>query len=289
MNIERTDKGFWRTKNMSKSKMFVLLVVAGVLALAPYGQAAAPNLVQNPRFITGPTAEPNSFAAGWFYNVVYSTSTAVTTRLAPGVKFESLNFTTAGGTTTDRGLWQAIPVVAGATYQVNAQWKGNLLTTGSSGSQTSCNVYVAFGTDAKGPWSSERQLWYKRLGYRQIDGWNVPMSCYVPSTVTSYSFPDFENANTCPATNQTIAGDVPVVVPAGMAYMRVRLAFSADGQVAGSGGSAWVIYDNVTVTGCQGALAGDVDGDCNVDWQDMKLIADTWLACGNMSGSSLCW
>lgn len=276
---------------MSKSKMFVLLVVAGVLALAPYGQAAAPNLVQNPRFMTGPTAEPNSFAAGWFYTVVYSTSTAVTTRLAPGVKFESVNFATAGGNTVDRGVWQAIPVVAGATYQVNAQWKGFLNTDGSTGtnSRTSCNVYVAFGTSATGPWSGERNLWYKRLAYnRQIDTWNIPTALY-STTMTTYSFPNFENANANPATNQVVHGDEPVVVPAGMTYMRVRLGFDAGVQPANSGGAAWVVYDEVTVTGCQGALAGDADGDCNVDWQDMKLIADTWLACGNLSGSSLCW
>jgi hypothetical protein len=276
---------------MSNLKVSVL-VIAGMLAFAPCVQAAAPNLLQNPRFLTATTDPTNYAADSWAYFNTATAATAIVTRLAPGLKMESVNSATAGFSTTDRGVWQAVPVIAGATYQVNAQWKGYLNTDGATGStsRTSCNIYVAFGTAATGPWSNERTLWYKRLAYnRQIDSWNVPLSCFVPSSVGNYSFPDFESANTSPMTNQAPAGDVLLTVPAGMSYMRVRLGFTAEIQLANSGGGAWVTYDNVTVTGCQGALSGDTDADCDVDKYDLTNVANAWLSCGNSSNSVLCW
>jgi hypothetical protein len=281
---------------MSKSKLFVLLAVAGVLALAPYGQAALPNLVQNPRFITVASDPANYAADNWaYFNTAVTIGTTgmtsiLTQESGGGLRMASVNYANAGGSTVDRGVWQAIPVVAGATYAVNAQWKGFLNTDGATAtnSRTSCNVYVAFGTSAVGPWTGDRGIWYKRLAYnRQIDSWNVPLSCFVPSNATNYDFSSaYQNANTCPATNQTIPGDAPVVVPAGMTHMRVRLGFDAGVQPASSGGIAYVVFDNVTVTGCQGALAGDVDGNCVVNTLDLAQLANTWLGCGN---GTLCW
>jgi|GEM_PF-3900472 len=280
---------------MSHSKLSVLCILS-VLALASYGQAAPPNLVQNPRFITGPTAEPNSFAASWFYYNTASTTSAVVTRLAPGVRMDSINDPAVKVSTTDRGLWQAIPVVAGATYQVNASWRGNFISDGATtNSGAGCRIYVAFGSSPTGPWSNEQQLSYKKFGYnRVIDSWNVPSSLFYTPTgaqvaSTSYDWSaSWENASDSPCTNHPIAQDV-AIVPDANSYMRLRLNFSTTTLPINSGGQAWVEFDNVSVTACQGALAGDIDGDCDIDVKDLARLAVTWLICGNSSNSALCW
>jgi hypothetical protein len=284
---------------MSNLKLSLLLVVAGVLALAPCGQAALPNLVQNPMFITAPGDPVNYAADNWaYYNTAVTIGTtgqtSIVTQESPsGLRMASVNYANAGGTSAERSVYQVIPVIAGATYQVNAQWKGFLKTDGATttNSRTSCNVYVAFATSSTGTWTGDRTVWYKRLSYnRQIDSWNVPMSCFTPSNQATYDFSSaYENASLSPATNQTIPGDAPIVVPAGMTYMRLRLGFTSEVQPANSGGTAFVVFNNVAVTGCQGAVAGDTDADCDVDKFDLANVANTWLSCGNSSNNTLCW
>jgi hypothetical protein len=278
---------------MSYVKLSMLTIVA-VFLLAPCGQAAMPNLVQNPRFMTAPPADGNFVAADWQYSTVYTTATAVTTRLAPGLRFETVNGP-AGTSTTDRGAWQAIPVVPGARYQVNASWRGHFNSDGATtNSGAATRVYVAFGTGSTGPWTSEQHLLYKKFGYnRQIDSWNVPMSLFVPSNGTTYSFLTFENANLSPATNHPIVQDI-ALAPASSTYMRLRLNFSSTSLPAQSatlpgGGQSWVEIDNVSVAPCQGALVGDSDGDCDVDVRDFGRFVATWLVCGNSSNNTLCW
>jgi hypothetical protein len=275
---------------MSHLKLFVLLIVGVLLALAPYGQAALPNLVLNPRFMTAPPADPNFIAGDWRYSVAYTTATAVTTRLAPGLRFESVNAPVVTST-TNRGAEQVIPIVAGARYQINASWRGFFNSDGATtNSGAAVRVYVAFGTSSIGPWT-EQHLLYKKFGYnRQIDSWNVPMSLFVPSNVTTYSFPTFENANLSPATNHPIAQDI-ALAPAGSTHMRLRLNFDTTSLPAQASlpGQAWVEIDNVSVTACQGALVGDTDADCDVDMKDLGNLAATWLVCGNSSNNTLCW
>jgi hypothetical protein len=278
---------FSEDKNMSNLKLLVLCS-CGVLLLAQGVQAAPVNLVQNPRFITAPPADPCYFAANWQYLNTETTTTAVLTRLAPGVRMASV----ASGSpvsTTDRGIWQAIPVVAGATYQVNASWRGNFITDGATtNSGTACRIYVAYGTSETGPWSNEQMLCYKKLGYnRVIDSWNVPASLFFPSNQSSYSWTTWEDASNSPCTNHPIAQDI-AVVPDGMTYMRLRLNFDTTTLPANTGGQAWVEYDNVSVTACQGAIAGDVNGDCRVTFADFALLAGNWQVCGNTANSSLC-
>jgi hypothetical protein len=284
---------------MSHLKLSVLLV-AGVLALAPYGQAAN-NLVQNPRFMTAPVDPATEVAANWAYFNTASATSAVTTQLAPGLRFASVDGA-VGATTSDRGVTQVIPVVQGAKYFVNASWRG-VYNVGTSSTGGGCfsraRCYVAFGTSSTGPWTGELNIYNKTLAYaRDIASWGVPRSLFTSSSAGSSSYDwsaTWENMNTCFFTAQPVvyANDV-LTVPAPTAgtntYMRLRLSFDTALQPAQSGTpQSWVEFDNVSVSGCQGAIAGDVDGDCNVDVMDLAQLANTWLICGNTSNNTLCW
>jgi hypothetical protein len=277
---------------MSHLKLSVLLI-AGVLALAPYGQAAN-NLVLNPRFMTAPTDPVNNVAENWAY---FTTGNAVMTRLAPGLRIASADGA-VGATTSDRGAFQVIPVVQGAKYFVNASWRG-VFNVGTSSTGGGCfsraRCYVAFGTSATGPWTGEINIYQKALAYaRDIASWNVPRSLFSSSSagLSSYDWSaTWENMNNNFFTAQPVvyANDI-LTIPAGNTYMRLRLSFDTALQPAQSGTpQSWVEFDNVSVSGCQGAVTGDIDGDCNVDFNDLALMGVNWLVCGNTSNSALCW
>ena len=67
----------------------------------------------------------------------------------------------------------------------------------------------------------------------------------------------------------------------------VYIVFNVDGQPNHENAVEWV-HENLASPVCIRRPAGDLNGDCAVDFQDFALFADSWLSC-NLRPQSECW
>jgi hypothetical protein len=266
---------------------WLLLSACGVLLLAQSGQAQ--NLVQNPGF-SGTSSDPNYFIPNWRRTVVNAVGVIdVEQSLTGGVGgTASLHLATtgvAGSGSTSNGAYQIIPVTTGKKYQLHGSWRGNLNVQHVDGGDDVVAVYVGFSSSAtvRAPSGSESQLYRKRMTYNSttslpvtvVFNYNNSMNISDPNVATW----TWEDISSSP--NLGWDGDT---ITATDSYMTVRVEMGTAHQ----SGSEYVDFDNMSVVGCQGAISGDLNGDCVVNFKDAAILANNWLGCG-VTPSTLCW
>jgi hypothetical protein len=281
---------------MSHLKLSVLCICS-VLALAPYGQAGMPNLALNPGFDTAPPADPNYVAGDWRYTTLSTGGYALVTWNAsdgltpPCLRMETVASPTTS--TTEKGAYQVFSVTPGTKYQVNAKWRGTLSVQAVAGGshRAQAMVNIDFSTSATTGWASYggNTRYIKTLDYGyQRGNYNIPYT----ATLSDYTW-DWEDISLSPQPGYPAAYDV-LSVPADMTYMRIRFTLAttitSSDPITYPAGASWIEVDNVVLNACQGALTGDIDGDCNTDLMDLAQLTNTWLSCGIAPGAStLCW
>jgi len=164
------------------------------------------------------------------------------------------------------GIYQAIPVTVGKSYQVYGQWKGDLRAGIDVRNWT--EVYVLFDTDGVLDASeiATGQIVYKKR-YDSISGL---MNLDSSGIWDWEDFTDSPNTDIANFENNFVADD---------SYMIVYI--NLGGRALA--GNANVFVDNIILTACQEKLAADFNLDCVVDVNDLVMLASSWLDCKSQS------
>jgi YHS domain-containing protein len=174
--------------------------------------------------------------------------------------------------TSGHYFYQVLPVDAGKQYKLSAEWMGDI---SSFEAPDPCNhenwaeVLVAFETNAD---ANTWTVWTdpNAVMYRKAFG-------VVTQNIDSSGTWPWE-----PITASQTNGPADGVFTANGDYMVV--AFS-EGSLPRSG-LGYFYTDNVKVEG-PGCSTIDLNGDCNLDWQDIQKFAQDWLSC-NRNPASEC-
>jgi hypothetical protein len=206
-----------------------------------------------------------------------------------------------GSNTNNYRYFQTFAVTEGHTYYLRGQWKGNILgnvtddpcaPSPQPNARNWAELYIVFTptapTSDSTTWGSGNILYKKRIGPGTLSGlvnvaangqWGWESILASPNVADATPGPTdgvFTITNTTPDTQ----------------YMTV--AFNIGGRASSVGSnditnskSVWYMVDNMHL--CDGATyMGDINGDCKVNFLDLKLIADQWVGCG-IDPASSCW
>lgn len=208
---------------MNKGRLFLATVAAGTCLLC-VSSATAQNLIVNGDFATD--------LSGWT-----TTPTApVTITWSAGTALLQRNDSTAAA--NGNYLYQIVPVTIGNSYQLSADWAGDLLNSGTG--RNWAEVYINFGssTASVDPTSNPGTINYKRA----TDGGNSSN----PYTLVSYDNP-WTSQNITNSPQSTTVGPVDGVFTATDSYM--LLAFNLGGRAQSSNNTQPGYYsvDNVSL------------------------------------------
>jgi pectate lyase len=170
-------------------------------------------------------------------------------------------------------FYQVIPVTNGSRYRFSGDWKGSLIgTVGSvSGARNWAEVYVGWAESASPDWGPVTVMYRKAIDASSQQ--NIETS-----GIWSWESITTSRAGSWAPTDAifTAAGDYMVI------------AFNL-GATANSG-ATWAWLDNIKVEkviSCPSS-ASDLNADCDVNMEDMAVMAANWLLC-HRSPTDECW
>lgn len=181
----------------------------------------------------------------------------------PGARLYRVETTTS---VNENGIYQAIPVTSGKSYQVYGQWKGDLRA--GVDVRNWAEVYIFFDDDGVLQ-TSELETANPGIVFKKRYDPDAGERVNIDETgiwdwqdITASFDPEFIGSNNFIADNS---------------YLIVYI--NLGGRAAS--GNTEVFIDNIVVTACQGILNGDLNDDCVVDLQDLGLLASEWLDCNS--------
>ena len=246
----------------------IMPCLAAILLLASIGSAQ--NLLTNPNF--------NSDASGWtLVNLDLDSAVTATWEASsgnPGGAVKLLRTDGITGTNNHR-FYQAFPVTVGQSYVVQGQWKGDLGTGTSTLTGEGfdwAEIFVGFCATSTPAVTDDFGIFYLKKRFKLGDA-----SSYGTNATGQW---DWEPITASPSHENGF----PIYFTATQPYM--VFSFNLGGYP--NGGNAWYIIDNLKVMACSQYPSADFNSDCQVNFADFAILANTWLGCG-LDPATSCW